>query len=83
MATLEVGEVTVDDDGQPSGTGLALDLFNADAEARAEFFELLPSLGFPEAAAPDPDVLWAKMAAIKANKLAAVIVIAIFNGIDD
>lgn len=83
MATLEVGSVTVDSEGQPSGSGLALDLFEAEAEARADFFELLPGLGFPDAEAPENDLLWAQLTALRANKLASRIVAAIFNGIDD
>lgn len=69
-------------DGSVTGDGLALDLFEAEAEAREEFFALLPSLGFPDATAPENDQLWATMAALKAEKQAQVIYDAIALGVN-
>jgi hypothetical protein len=83
MATLEVGSVSVAADGTATGDGLALAIYEAEVEARASFIELLPGLGFPDASAPENDRLWATLTAERSNRLASVIVAAIFNGIDD
>lgn len=71
---LVAGSVTVDDDGNETGSGLALDLYQAELDA---FLVLVTELGVPS---HPLTVAGRKSFAAKANSTAAAIVAAVGAG---
>jgi hypothetical protein len=75
MATLTVGTVTIADDGTASGSGMALDLFNAEDLARGDIYEMLGTNR------PSPDLTWRRVTALRCARLAGAHVTAIQLGV--
>lgn len=80
---ITAGNVTVDPDtGEVEGSGVALMIYQAAELARGDIYEAMPALGFGNAVPPNPDSVWRTGEAMKANRLAPVLMTLIQGMID-